>query len=142
MGYNIEVSFNVLKNGSATELLNKVRDLAEDCLCEDFYEDYEFENKTEFQRRHCIMSINFSDERLNNMIEFLNSMKKKEGLYVEVIYDENNHSVLYASQYFLTQKMNKYAAKEYAPPFKKDTPNQGQKWQQIHDWIEAQKIGI
>lgn len=36
MGYNIEVLFNVLKNGSVTELLNKVRDLAEDCLCEYF----------------------------------------------------------------------------------------------------------
>jgi hypothetical protein len=139
MGYNIEVSFNVLKNGSVTELLNKVRGLAEDCLCEDFYEDYEFENKTQFQRRHCIMSINFSDEKLNNMIEFLNSMKKKEGLHVEVIYDENNESILYASQYFLTQKMDKYAAKKYAPPYKKHTQNQSQKWKQIHDWIEAQK---
>lgn len=139
MGYNIEVSFNVLKNGSVIELLNKVRCLAEDCLCEDFYEDYEFENKTQFQRRHCIMSINFSDEKLNNMIEFLNSMKKKEGLHVEVIYDENNESILYASQYFLTQKMDKYAAKKYAPPYKKYAQTQGQKWKQIHDWIEAQK---
>jgi hypothetical protein len=113
MGYNIEVSFNVLKNGSATQLLNKVRDLAENCLCEDFYEDYEFENKTQFQRRHCIMSVIFSHEKLNNMIEFLNNMKRKEGLYVELIYDDRAHSILYASQYFLTQKMDKYAAKEF-----------------------------
>lgn len=113
MGYNIEVSFNVLKNGSVTQLLNKVRDLAEDCLCEDFYEDYEFENKTQFQRRHCIMSVIFSHEKLNNMIEFLNNMKRKDGLYVELIYDDYNHSILYASQYFLTQKMDKYAAKEF-----------------------------
>ena len=113
MGYNIEVSFNVLKNGSATELLNKVRELAENCLCEDFYEDYEFENKTQFQRRHCIMSINFSEEKVNNMIEFLNNMKRKDGLNVELIYDDYNHSILYASQYFITQKMDKYAAKEF-----------------------------
>ena len=72
MGYNIELSFNVLKSGGISELLNKVRSLAEDCLCEDFYEDYEFENKTQFQRRHCIISINFAQEKLNNMIEFLN----------------------------------------------------------------------
>jgi hypothetical protein len=45
------------------------------------------------------------------MIEFLNSIKKNTMLYVELIYDETNHSVLYASQYFLTQKMDKYAAK-------------------------------
>jgi hypothetical protein len=113
MGYNIEVSFNVLKNGSVTQLLDKVRDLAEDCLCEDFYEDYEFENKTQFQRRHCIMSVIFSHEKLNNMLEFLNNMKGKEGLHVELIYDDRAHLILYASQYFLTQKMDKYAAKEF-----------------------------
>lgn len=113
MGYNIEVSFNVLKNGSVTELLNKIKNCAEDCYCEDFYEDYEFENKTQFQRRHCIMSINFSHERTNNMIEFLNNIKKNDGVYIELIYDENNHSILYASQYFITQKMDKYAAREF-----------------------------
>ena len=113
MGYNIELSFNVLKNGSVTELLNKVRACAEDCFCDDFYEDYEFENKTQFQRRHCIMSINFSQDRVNNMIEFLNNIRKREGIYIELIYDETNHSILYASQYFITQKMDKYAAKEF-----------------------------
>ena len=113
MGYNIEVSFNVLKNGSVTKLLEEVREFAEGCFCEDFYEDYEFENKTQFQRRHCLISINFSQSKLNNMIEFLNNIKKKSSLYVELIYDEENHSILYASQYFITQKMDKFAAKEF-----------------------------
>jgi hypothetical protein len=112
MGYNIELSFNFLKNSSVSELLNKVRICAEDCLCDYFYEDYEFENKTQFQRRHCIISINFSHDKTNNMVEFLNNIRK-EGVYVESIYDETNHSILYASQYFITQKMEKYAAKEF-----------------------------
>ena len=47
------------------------------------------------------------------MIEFLNIIRKNHGLYVELIYDETNHSVLYASQYFLTQKMDKSAAKKF-----------------------------
>jgi hypothetical protein len=113
MGYNIEVTFNVIKNSSVTELLSMIRDYAEDCLCDDFYEDYEFENKTQIQRRHCIISINFSQEKINNMIDFLNNIKKREGLYIESIYDETNHSILYASQYFITQKMDKYKAKEF-----------------------------
>ncbi len=113
MGYNIEISFNIIKNGSATELLNEVKSLAEDCQCEDFYEDYEFENKTQFQRRHCLMSINFSYENLANMIEFLDNLKKNNGLYVESIYDDNNKTILYASQYFITQKMDKYLAKKF-----------------------------
>jgi hypothetical protein len=111
MGYNIEVSFNVLKNGSITKLLEEVREFAENCYCEDFYEDYEFENKVQFQRRHCLISVRFSQENLNNMIEFLNRIRKYSGLYVELIYDEKNNSILYASQYFISQKMDKYAAK-------------------------------
>jgi len=111
MGYNIEVSFNILKNGSVTKLMEEVKECAERYFCEDFYEDYEFENKTQFQRRHCIISVRFPQSKLNNMIEFLNTIKKNNILYVELIYDETNHSVLYASQYFLTQKMDKYAAK-------------------------------
>ena len=111
MGYNIEVSFNVLKNGSVTELLEDVKNYAESCLCEDFYEDYEFENKVQFQRRHCVISVSFSQSKLNNMIEFLNNIRKNNGLFIELIYDEDNHSILYASQYFITQRMDKYAAK-------------------------------
>ena len=77
MGYNIEVSFNVLKNGSVTKLLEDVREFAEECFCEDFYEDYEFENKFQFQRRHCLISVRFSQEKIKNMIEFLNKITLK-----------------------------------------------------------------
>jgi len=47
------------------------------------------------------------------MREFLNTIKKNSMVYVELIYDETTQSVLYASQYFLTQKMDKYAAKTF-----------------------------
>jgi hypothetical protein len=113
MGYNIELSFNVLKNGSVTKLLEEVKNCAEEYLCENFYEDYEFENKVQFQRRHCLMSITFSQSKVNNMIEFLNIIRKNNGLYIELIYDEKNDSILYASQYFITQKMDKFAAKNF-----------------------------
>jgi len=113
MGYNIEISFNVVKNGSITELLEEVRNCAEECFCNKFYEDYECENKFQFQRRHCLMIINFSQSMINNMIEFLNIIKKYHGLYVELIFDEDNDSILYASQYFITQKMDKYTAKDF-----------------------------
>lgn len=113
MGYNIEVSFNVLKNGSVTKLLENVKEYAEECFCEDFYEDFEFENKVQFQRRHCLISIRFKHEKLNNMIEFLNRIKRNSGIYIELIYNEDNHSILYASQYFITQKMDKYMAKHF-----------------------------
>lgn len=111
MGYNIELSFNLLNH--SLNVINEVKTTAKEFHCDDCYEDFEFENKTQFQRRHCVISVLFSSENLNNMVEFLNIVKKNEDIYVELIYDELNQSVLYASQYFITQKMDKYAAKEF-----------------------------
>jgi hypothetical protein len=113
MGYNIEVSFNVLKNGSVTKLLEHVKNCAEKYFCEDFHEDYEFENKVQFQRRHCLINISFSQSNINNMIEFLNIIRNNHGLYIELIFDEKTNTILYASQYFITQKMDKYIAKKF-----------------------------
>jgi hypothetical protein len=112
MGYNIELSFNILKNGSTTEILNKVRTFAENNYCDNFYDNFEFENKAQFQRNHCLITVNFSQERINHMVEFLNNVKK-DNIYVESIYDDKNNSIIYASQYFVTQKMDKNSAKEY-----------------------------
>ena len=113
MGYNIEITYNILKTGSVTKLLEYVRESAEECFCQDFYEEYEFENKTQFQRRHCLMTINFPQSNVNYIIEFLNKIKKNHELHIESIYNENNHTILYASQYFLTQKMDKNLAKKF-----------------------------
>ena len=113
MGYNIEISFNVLKNSSILKLLEEIRMKANEHECENFYQDYEFENKVQFQRRHCLIMIEFSQENVKNMIDFLNIIKKNNKLYIELIYNEDNHSILYASQYFMTQKMDKHAAKKF-----------------------------
>jgi hypothetical protein len=111
MGYNIEVSFDILKNSSVTELQATVRNLAEECGCESFYEDYEYETNTQYKRNHCIMTVNFHDKNSQNLLHFLKTVRIKEGLFLELIYDEDTRTVLYASQYYVTQKMNKSNAK-------------------------------
>ena len=113
MGYNIEVSFNILKNSSVTELQAIVRNLAEECGCESFYEDYEYETNTQFKRNHCIMIVNFQDKNSINLLHFLRFIRSKEGLFLESIYDEDTRTILYASQYYVTQKMNKSNAKVF-----------------------------
>ena len=47
------------------------------------------------------------------MCKFLNFIRKNKCYYVEMIYDEINKSLLYASKYYITQKMNKICANEY-----------------------------
>jgi len=110
MGYNIEVSFNVLKTGNIQE---SVSSYAAECGCINFYEDYEFENKVQFQRRHCIMTTKFLPENIENLLKFLKYVKRTQGLYLETIFDDDSNIILYASQYYLTQQMNKIAAKEF-----------------------------
>lgn len=113
MGYNIEISFDVLKNGGVTELLNDITSYAKECFCDYFYDDFEYDNNTMIKRNHCVVTINFSQTKLNNMVEFLINIRKKRGVYIELIYDETNNKIVYASQYFITQKMDKGLAKEF-----------------------------
>ena len=111
MGYNVEVSFDILKNSSVTELQKTVKNYAEECGCESFYEDYEYDMSTQFKRNHCILTINFSQINMNLLLKFLKFIKNKDGLFLELIYDDISSLVLYASQYYLTQKMNKSYSK-------------------------------
>jgi hypothetical protein len=111
MGYNIEVSFNILKNSSVTELQAMVRNLAEECGCNYFYEEYEYETNTQFKRNHCVMTIIFEDKNIINLLQFLRYIRNTKGLFLESIYDDDSRIILYASQYYVTQKMNKSNAK-------------------------------
>jgi flavorubredoxin len=40
-------------------------------------------------------------------------MRGRDGLYLELIYHEDTSEILYASQYYITQKMNKSIGKEF-----------------------------
>jgi hypothetical protein len=111
MGYNIEVSFNILKNSSVTELQAVVKNLAEYCGCESVHEDYEYETNTQIRRNHCLITVNFGQTDSNTLLYFLRNIRSMKELFLELIYDEDSRMILYASQYYITQKMNKINAK-------------------------------
>ena len=107
MGYSIEVSFNITKNSSVSQLQDTVRNMAKECECESFYEDYEYDSHVQFKRNHCVMTAIFAQTNIDDLLHFLQFIKRTEGLFLELIYDENANLILYASQYYITQKMNK-----------------------------------
>jgi hypothetical protein len=113
MGYNIEVSFDILKNSSVTELQVTVKNFAEECGCDSFYEDYEYETHSQFKRNHCLMTVNFTQKNVVYLLNFLRDIRNKEGIFLELIYDEDSRTILYASQYYITQKMNKACSKKF-----------------------------
>ena len=113
MGYSIEVSFNILKNSSVTEIKNVIINGAEECGCDSFHEDYEFDAHTQFKRNHCVMTLIFSKPDITDLIRFLRFIRTTCGIHLETIYDENEYYILYASQYYITQKMDKCHGKTY-----------------------------
>jgi len=113
MGYNIEVSFNILKNSSVTEIQNRIINGAEFYECEFFYEDYEYNSNAQFKRNHCIITFIFSEKNIDKLVKFVRFIKNTSGVYLESIYHDNSNSILYASQYYITQKMDKMCGKIY-----------------------------
>ena len=107
MGYSIELSFDITKNSSVSQLQDTVRNMAKECECESFYEDYEYDSHVQFKRNHCVMTAIFAQTNIDDLLHFLQFIKRTEGLFLELIYDENANLILYASQYYITQKMNK-----------------------------------
>jgi len=113
MGYNIEVSFNILKNSRVTNIKNNLESLATNCGCTNIYDDYEFENNIYYKREHCVTSIYFENKNIYNLKKFLEIIKDTKELYIETIYDDDLNYLLYASKYYLIQKMDKRCANAY-----------------------------
>lgn len=113
MGYNIEVSFNILKNSSITEIQNRITHGAKLYGCDFWYEDYEYDENAQFKRNHCIITVNFSEKNIDELVKFVRFIKTMYDVYLECIYDDNSNCILYASQYYITQKMDKIRGKLY-----------------------------
>jgi hypothetical protein len=111
MSYNLELSFDVMKQNHVTSFQNHIKSIAEEFNCTCVYNDYEIHSKD--HRNHCIITIEFEHQEIHSLILFVRNIKKIEGLYIESIYNESSHSLVYASTYYQTKKMSKGCAKEY-----------------------------
>ena len=113
MGYNIEVSFNLLKHTYVTETQNLIVSLALENGCDYFYNDYEFEIKPRHKRNHNVITIIFENYSIDKIVNFLKKIRLIKGVYIESIYDENSSNLIFASKYYLTQMIDKHLANKY-----------------------------
>ena len=105
MTYTIELSYDINKYGNETK--SKIIDMSEYYQCKSNSYLYEFEGQKQIQRSHCIISIVFSDDNINKMIEFIKTIKRLKKVYIEVIFNDNN-KIIYTSSYY--RKKNKTKA--------------------------------
>ena len=113
MGYNIEVSFNLLKHTYVTETQNSIVSLALENGCDSFYNEYEFEIKPRNKRNHNVITINFENYDIDKIVNFLKKIKLIQGVFIESIYDDNSNNLLFASKYYLTQMIDKHLVNNY-----------------------------
>jgi hypothetical protein len=113
MGYNIEVSFNTLKHTCVMETRDMILNLAREKGCESCYYTFEFINDKYETRTHAVITVNFQEYNINEVVEFLKTVKQIKGIYIESIYDDNIEQLLFASQYYLTQMMDKDLVVKY-----------------------------
>ena len=99
MVYNIEVSINLLKHKSFTEMEHTILGLAEKYNYESIYSFSESDGTLKIPRYHIIMVLSFLEENLSGFIKFIESMKKYKCVHIESIY---NNQLIYASSYYLT----------------------------------------
>jgi len=101
MGYNIDISFDIYKNCSITELKDDLIELAQNSNCDpSYYINYEMENGFELnqKRHHCVVTFNFDNSNIMNFIKFVNKMKNQKPFHIETIYDDSK--IIYASKYY------------------------------------------
>ena len=108
MGYNIEISINLLKHSNVNEIKREIIDFASDLECSYYYILYDYEERIKFPRNHMIIVINFANENdsnncLFNCAKFLCLIKKMKDLHIESIYEDDNVfcKLIYASSYYL-----------------------------------------
>jgi hypothetical protein len=111
MGYNIEVSINLLKHPNVTESEQEIIQLAQQYACTNFYKLYEFEDFLAQDRNHSVINAHF--DNVTQFTHFIKKIKHYKGIYIETIYnDAIKTDLLYASPYYLTI-MDKQQSKFY-----------------------------
>ena len=113
MGYNIELSINMLNVTKFSEIENTIYDVAETYNCNNIYSLNEEDGTLKIPRYHCVYVVTFSEDSFDDLIKFVKFIKNcKISCYIECIYNDNIFKLLYASSYYLNNS-NRELSKKY-----------------------------
>jgi hypothetical protein len=112
MGYNIEISVNMIKETQFSSIESSIQDVAESYNCDSIHITYEEDGTLKIPRHHCVFVISFLEEKLDNFVKFIKIIKNYKKGYIECIYCNAINKIIYASSYYL-HNIDKEASKRY-----------------------------
>jgi hypothetical protein len=113
MGYNVEISVNMLKETKFSELENSIENMAKLHDCESIYSLTEEDGTKKIPRYHYLFVIHFTYEHLDSFLKFIRIIKSQKMGYIECIYDNHIFKLIYASSYYLTNMIDKESSQKY-----------------------------
>jgi hypothetical protein len=114
MGYNIEISINMLKESRFSEVESIILETANLYGCDNIYSISEEDGTTKIPRYHYIFIVHFLEENFDNFVKFVKIVKSHKKGYIECIYSNTNtnNKLIYASSYYLNN-IHKDASQKY-----------------------------
>jgi hypothetical protein len=125
MGYNIEISVNMIKETKFSEIETIIVNTAELYGCESVVTISEEDGTIKIPRYHMIFVINFFEDDFENFIKFIKYIKDYKKCYIESICNNSIYKLLYASSTYL-KNIDKEISNKYKKFIneKKFTPNE------------------
>jgi hypothetical protein len=113
MGYNIEISVNMIKETKFSEIETIIINTSELYGCESVVSISEEDGTIKIPRYHKIFVINFLEDDFENFIKFIKCIKEYKKCYIESVYNNNSkYKLLYASSTYL-KNIDKDISKKY-----------------------------
>ncbi len=114
MGYAVELSLDVRKESSWLSHLDARKKMAEYYECDMQYFTHEIEGTGKnIEHSDSIQVVYFSSDKLENLLEYVRTLRKEKRNYIDCIYqDDTTSTLLYASPKYV-RKMDKHTAKAF-----------------------------
>ena len=103
MGYEIDLMINDIND---TLKCSNVITICEAHNCEYYYVSTEYDNQLKHKKLYTLINVTF-DISFANLGHFLVQIKKLKKVQFQTIYDNSTNTLIYGSQYYLTNLSNK-----------------------------------
>ena len=113
MSIVVDVSFDMNKIGNVFIMQDSIIHEARRHECVKFYDDFDMDDESKHGRSHCVTTITFHEDQMEQCSKFIATMKTWKNVHVECVYEDNKTcNIRYASTSYM-RSMEKMHGKAY-----------------------------